>query len=39
MTDRLQILFTVKLWKIGSLLQSCGGRGRGRLLEKWKSTK
>ena len=38
-TDRLRTLFTVKLWRMGSSFQSYGGRGRAKLLEKWKITK
>ena len=38
-TDRLRGLFTVKLWRMGITLQSSGGRGRAKLLAKWKTTK
>jgi len=37
-TDRVRTLFTSKLYRMGKLLQSLGGSGRAKVLEKWKET-
>ena len=38
-TDRLQSLFTSKLWRMGKSLQALGGTGRAKQIKKWKDTK
>ena len=36
--DRLRALFMSKLYRMGKHLQSLGGRGRMKVMEKWKET-
>ncbi len=35
-TDRLRSMFTSKLWRMGRALQSKGGRGREKIINKWR---
>lgn len=37
-TDLVRTLFTSKLYRMGKLLQSLGGSGHAKVLEKWKET-
>ena len=38
-TDRLRSLFTTKLWRMGKLLCSLGGKARSKVYSKWAESK